>query len=357
MSQAPAKKPRFRQSRSWMLLAVLVILALVTRVYTGRNDPTGASTDDEVHPPFVTNFMIFGTYGRLTFWESPQIATKAAEQVTTELQALHDAINLWDKDSELTHLNLSADGLPFSCSEALWGILTAARHAYEETDGVFDISITPLMQVWGFYKKRDKLPPEEEVKAALDKVGLDKVEFDDNARTVRFTRPGMALDMGGIAKGYGLDIAARVARQCGVRRGIIDLGGNIYCFPSPPPGRPSYAIGVRNPFSQEHILGTVRTLGCCFATSGDYENYREIEGKKVAHIIDPRTGYPVSNVASVTIITGRGVNSDVFSTAVFAGGPSLAERLTASDSRTRILYVSLDDKGQAETEGFNWEWE
>ncbi len=340
----------------WILLATVVGLVLATHGYVKWFGDKPEQIMVRYPSPYVREFPIFGTYGRLTFWEAEDVAESAAAQVIDELNLLHRTINVFDPESELSRLNRTAGAQPFECSDVLWGIFNAARDGYEKTDGMFDVTVAPLLETWGFRDKRDVLPTDHEIKTVLKRVGLDKVQFDDEKKAVTYKVEGVSVDFGGIAKGYGLDIAKRAALKQGVQKGLIDLGGNIYCFPLPPPQREAYMIGIRNPFDHENILGTIKLKGRSVATSGNYENYRQIEGRKITHILDPRTGYPTGNVASVSIVTPRGADSDVFSTAVFVGGQELARKLYERHDSICILYVTLDRTGKPVQESFGWRW-
>jgi thiamine biosynthesis lipoprotein len=189
-------------------------------------------------------------------------------------------------------------------------------------------------------------------------VGLNKVAvFDDEQKTVRLLHPKACLDMGGMAKGYALDRAIRTARACGIRCALIDLGGNVGCLEEPPPGRRHYSVGVRDPLNPDELMGTVRITDCTVATSGNYESYQHLDGKRVHHIVDPRTGYPVPDVAGVTVITPLGIDSDVYSTAVFVAGEATVRKLRASRRRTSVLLVRLSAEGKPEVSRYGWAWE
>ena len=341
--------------RHWRLPASILVLALGIGVAV-RHGP-GRDPSELAPDPYERQFAVLDTYASLKFWAPTGKAEAAADAVAAELLAFHELINIFDETSELSRLNLSAAAEAFVCSPALWRALTAARRAYEDSGGAFDVSVGPLMKLWGFHRRRNTLPSDAEVASCLASVGLDKADFDDEAKTVRFTAPGMSLDLGGIAKGYALDLVSETVRTQGVRRGLIDLGGNIRCLDEPPPGRTAYSIGVRHPFANDELLGTIDVLDCSIATSGNYEQFVELEGKKVSHIVDPRTGRPVANVASVTVVTPAGVDSDVFSTAIFVGGDAVAETLCATRQRTGVLRVELDETGKSVIHKSGWVWE
>ncbi len=356
MTDPRPPKSSLKNHRQWLLLAALLAVTLLTRQFTLKTADLEETAALAHQSPYEAETAILGTYARVKFWAEPERAERACSQVFEQLNSLHRTINIFDPDSELARLNQSAAAAPFTCSDLLWDILMAARQGHGLTRGIFDPSIAPLMAVWGFHRDRDSLPSEQEILEARDLIGLDKVEFNETARTVRFSKPGMRLDLGGIAKGFALDLAMATAKRVGIECGVIDLGGNIYCFSVPPPGKAAYTVGIRNPFDRNRLLSTVTLLDKCIATSGNYENFRQLQGRRVTHIIDPRTGNPVAGVASTTVITPRGVDSDVFSTAVFIGGDQTARQLLDTCKRTAILRVSLDSKGKTQVDKYGWSW-
>ena len=162
-------------------------------------------------------FGAMGTRAACTFYTSdPETAESAFAAVKREFDRVTKACNLYDPESELSRLNREAGKDFFVCSELLWRILAEARRAHAASSGAFDVTVKPLMDLRGFYRTRNELPSPEELAEALTRVGLDKLEWDDARRAVRFKLPGMALDLGGIAKGYALDLAAAAVRELGV---------------------------------------------------------------------------------------------------------------------------------------------
>jgi FAD:protein FMN transferase len=294
--------------------------------------------------PCVYEFPIFNTFAILKAWVPEKQADDAAKEVTTILRELHHRINLFDPESELAALNRTASAEPFRCSDELWALLQECRRAWRETDGAFDVSVGPLMRLWGHHRKRETLPSAAEITEALGLIGLQQVTFDDAKHTVRFPKPGMYLDFGGIAKGYALQLVVDVLRDRGITPALVDLGGNV-AGRGVPPGRDAFVIGVRDPFATDELLGTLEVRDRAVATSGNYERQIVIQGRTIQHIVDPRTGHPVSRFAGVTIITPRPVNSDIYSTAVFVAGDGLAKKLTTRDPDTGIVIVRKGAKG------------
>ena len=286
------------------------------------------------------SFPTMGTGAAFTFWGAPEKAELAAKNGRAEFDRVVRACNLYDPESELAKLNRSAAEAPFGCSDELWVLLSEARQAYEFSGGAFDITAKPLMDLWGFYRRRgDSLPSEAEIAEAKKRVGLDKVVFDDEKQTVKFTVPGMAFDLGGIAKGYAVDQAAEAALQAGIRRGVIDLGGNLRLLPEPPPGKPFYRVGIRNPKNRDELLPEPLELrNASVSTSGDYERYVTIGKQRYGHIMNPKTGLPTQADYSVTVIAPSAMLAVWLSTSVFLEGEELGERAEREFPGVQVIF-------------------
>jgi len=320
------------KGRSLLVAAALLLLTF-----------GAACSPREAAPPPVRRYA-FGTMGtraECTFYVTdPKLAPAAFSAVRGEFDRVTRVCSLYDPDSELSRLNREAGKGFFVCSELLWEILVEARRAHHASNGAFDITVKPLMDLWGFYRKRRQLPAAAEIAATLRRVGMDKVEWDDARHAVRFKVPGMALDLGGVAKGYALDLAAAAVLKLGVKSGIIDLGGNLYLLPEPPPGKTCYRIGIRSP-SGEGDSGTVLELpgGCAVSTSGSYERFVELEGRRYGHVVDPATGEAPYLNRSATAVAPTGVESDWLSSAAFLRGEELVPQLERLVPGAKITLV------------------
>lgn len=324
----------------------LAVIALFILRQDRASTPPPASAS-----PRQMDFAVFNTLCRLSVWSLPpaQSETLFAE-LNRQLRLLHDCINAYAPDSELSALNRNAAIAPVTCSPMLWDVLMSAREAWQVSDGAFDVTIGPLMQLWGFHEKQQAAPSQNEIQATCQKVGLDKVHFDEQQRSVFFSVPGMRIDFGGIAKGYALDLATKILAQHDANIFLLDLGGNIACSATPPPGRDAFTIGIRNPLAENTLLGTMPLRGRFVATSGNYERYRVIDGKRVGHIMDPRSGQPSTYFDGVSVVTTSGLLSDVFSTAAFIGNQVLAKALCERFPGTGFIFVTQDPQDQPQVE-------
>ncbi len=328
------------RTRIGLLLAAVLFATLVfTAVQAVRTRGTQLRTVE-----FSVSFPVMGTVGSVCFYALQDEAERAVRAVRDEFAEVERLCSLYDESSELCRLNDSAADRPFRCSDKLWNLLLESRRACEFSDGAFDISVKPLMDRWGFY--RHEIPSSyEEAEAGLAEVraltGLDKVVFDDRAHTVFFTVRGMQLDLGGIAKGYALDRAARAAAACGVDCGALDLGGNLLFLPRMPADRKSYQVAMRDPEHSGRVLDTALTLrgGEAVASSGNYERFVMIGGRRYGHIIDPRTGEASQADYGVSAVAPSATEADWLSTAVFIGGRPLAEKAMRELPGVRITMT------------------
>ena len=271
-------------------------------------------------------FSVMGTICECRFEMKEKDFKAAVNEVKAAFDGVIKIANLHDKNSELARLNASAHEKPFVCSEELYYLLKTSREAYKISGGRFDISVKPLMNLWGFYCKEKEIPDENTLKQTRRLCGLDKVVFDDKKRTVFFTVKGMALDLGGIAKGYALDAAVKRLADRGIiiDSGVLNLGGNLWLF-----GKDRICnIGIKDPSDPQKIKTHISlSAPGAVSSSGDYERYVVIRNKKFGHIIDPLSGTPAVRDHAATVFAARGIDSDWMSTVLFLGGEDIKNKL------------------------------
>jgi thiamine biosynthesis lipoprotein len=319
----------------WLRLLIVPILLLVFFFCRRLDRPPGPD-----YSSATIHFSVMGTVASATLYGSdPGKLEEALDRVVDVMHRVERICNVFDPDSELSRLNRTPPEAPFACSPELWEILVESRRYYDLSGGLFDVSAKPLMELWGFHRKRESLPTDAEVEEARSKVGLCYVAFDAETRSVTFGRAGMSIDLGGIAKGYAVDRAAEAVLSLGIRRGLINLAGNVRCLPEPPPDREWYEIGIRNPVRKTDVCGLLRIDDRSVATSGNYERYVVIEGKRHTHIMNPLTGHPVTDMLGVTVVAETAICVDALSTAVFIGGGELAAKLCREIPGTGILII------------------
>ncbi len=345
---------KMSKKQYWLILVVIALVATAAAFVNQRLGTVDTSQTDEQE----RTFPVMSTIAQLKFYGRPDQVEKAANLTQEVFAMVEKDCSTFEESSELYKLNHSAFEKPFKCSDLLWEVLRKSREAHKLSDGAFDPTIRPLMELWGFYRKRYELPPQSELDEAMKRVGLDKVIFNDTDHTVQFTVKDMSLDLGGIAKGYAVDMAAENVRKIGVNAGIINLAGNIYCFPTPPQKRKFYTVSIRNPLNKEKACGVIRILNKSVATSGNYERYVTFNGKNYTHIINPKTGHPVEDMLSVTVLTDSATDADMFSTSIFVGGLPLAKKLYETlDLEILVMLRNPDNPNNFDIVKYGKSWD
>lgn len=231
-------------------------------------------------------------------------------------------------DSELALVNREAAAGPVAVSDPLFRVLDAARRVSTASHGAFDVTVGPLVRLWGFHEKVPHIPTAAELAAVRPIVDYRNLQLDPAERTVRFAKPGVELDLGGIAKGFAVEIAAGVLRR---RRlsGFIDAGGNQYLL-GLPPGKQRWTVGIKDPDAPGRVLGVVETSEISVSTSAATSNFLVSGGRRYGHILDPRTLQPSAAALSVTIFAADATLADALSKAAFILGPRAGLELIKS---------------------------
>ena len=203
-------------------------------------------------------------------------------------------------------------------SQDLKAVLERSIFFSHLSQGAFDLSISPLKEVWGFYTAQPRLPSEAEIRSRLPLVDYRSIEIHDGR--IRLPEPGMALDVGGVAKGYAVDRAIDILREGGASGALVEAGGDLRFFGAKPQGKP-WQIALQHPRQPDRLI-RVDDFGLHgIATSGDYERYFMVDGRRYHHILDPKTGHPASRCVSATVWTATAMDADILSTALFVLGP------------------------------------
>lgn len=298
-------------------------------------------------PPMPQTYQqtlyVFGTLVDVTVLGAPQQqAADGVAAVDRLFQRMHREWHAWKPGGELIVLNASlAAGQDFTVSDFLLPLLQQSKTLYRQSDGLFNPAIGRLVALWGFHS--DELPsgppPDAAAIAALVRArpGMDDLQIDGHR--VHGSKPAVQLDLGGFAKGYALNRAVDLLRSRGVKNAIVNAGGDL-CVAGRHGERP-WHIGIRHPQGRGVIAALDVADGECVLTSGNYERYREYNDRRYAHIIDPRSGWPVEHVASATVIHADGGVADAAATALTVAGPSDWQRIA---KRMGLRYVMLVDE-------------
>ena len=308
--------------------ATMFAIAAVVAVCIGCGNNAPAAREH------TRTFLAMDTVVVLTaVGDNAEAALSAAETRLRELESMAD---MHRADSDIGKLNAAAGLAAVPLHPEIYRILTIAQEYYRRTDGAWDVTVAPLTTLWQERTEGGELPTDEEIEQAQALVGGDKMVLDAERQTAYLPLAGMAVDLGGIAKGYALDEVRHIYENYGIESGLINLGSSSVCAVGQHNDRP-WRIGIRNPRAATDEPARVISLtSATLATSGSYERGREINGEWYHHIINPHTGYPAAvNCTSVTVIVGNddpnaGMAADALATAAFIVGheqiaPLLAE--------------------------------
>jgi thiamine biosynthesis lipoprotein len=276
-----------------------------------------------------------GVQARLIVYAaSPQKAAAAAKAAYARVAEIEQIASDYRPTSELMQLCRNAGEGPVKVSPELFALLSFSQDLARRSGGAFDVTVGPYVQLWRAARKTRQLPPAEELERARAVVGWQKVKLDREHRAVELALPGMRLDLGGIAKGYAGDEALRVLRAHGIRSALFEAGGDIVVGDAPPDalGWSIEVVGDAATTSRTPWL-----VNAAISTSGDTEQYVEIDGMRYSHVVDPRTGLGLTQRYVATVIARDGMTSDALSTAATVMGEE-GKRLEKSYRGTRV-YV------------------
>lgn len=271
--------------------------------------------------------------------DEPARAESAFASARAELERLEQKYSRYRDDSITSRINRSAgDASGVEVDAETAGLLDYAAQAFEQSDGLFDITSGVLRQVWDF--KSGKLPAQSKIDQVLQRVGWQRVQW----RSPRLVLPvrGMELDFGGYVKEYAADAAARVARTQGIAHGLIELGGDI-CIIGPHPDGSAWRVGVRHPQAPAAAMAAVDLREGAIASSGDYERYMDVGGRRYCHILNPKTGWPVMGLMAVSVIAPQCLIAGTASTIAMLKGEAGPDWLRELD----LPWFAVDALGQA----------
>ncbi len=298
-----------------------ISIPLVAVVMALASSP-GCDSPADIHR---FSFATMGTVavGTVEVWDKTHKRTPE-EIVAAVFDSIDVHLSSWRDDSELALLNAAPADTTINVSRWLADCLQAADSLNRASYGAFDVTAEPLMRLWGFYSGQGHLPTAAELDSTLALLG--HYSFDASMRTVTKHLAGTQFDLGAIAKGYAVDRAVADLVDFGISTALIDLGGNIFCL-GVPDGRDAWRLGIRDPRNPSAVLATFDAVHKAMATSGAYERYVDIDGRRYGHIMNPATGSPAEGLLSVTVIGRRATMCDGLSTTLFVAGPDEALRL------------------------------
>lgn len=292
--------------------------------------------------PYQETRVSLGTYVTIKVQDADKGTEEkrdAANKAFDEVRRIEGLLSSFKEGNIIDRINNSGTNEVFLDEETFY-VLERSKYFYEASDGAFDITVLPLLEIWGFHEKKYMVPDEDKLKETLKRIGSDKMILDNKKKSVRFLEPGMKIDLGGIAAGYAVDRAVLVLKENGINNALVDAGGDIYCLGEKSKGK-KWSVGIRDPRRNNRIIKTLYLKDIAVTTSGTYEKFFEKGGKRCSHIMDPRTGRPVDNeLSSATIIAGDCLTADALATAAMVLGRDEAAELTNELVNVKVVSIS-----------------
>nr|WP_207728724.1 FAD:protein FMN transferase [Clostridium botulinum] len=272
-------------------------------------------------------------------------ADKAVQSSVDKISDIENKMSLNISTSEVNKINKNAGIAPVKVSKNTFDVVKASLIYSEKTKGSFDITVEPLVSIWGIGTDKARIPSKDEINNALKLINYKDVVINEKESTVMLKRKGQAIDLGAIAKGYTADELKKVLLNYNVSSAFLSLGGNVYVLGNKPDKTP-WKIGVQNPLEPRgDYLGIVSVSDKSVVTSGNYERFFERNGKRYHHIFDTKTGYPAEKgLISVSIISDKSIDGDALSTSVYTLGLDEGKKLIESLKGVEAIFVTNDKK-------------
>ena len=259
-----------------------------------------------------------------------------------EISRIETLISSWQTTSETSLINVNAGKKPVQVSKELFNLIERAIRLSELTDGAFDISYASMDKIWVFDGSMTQMPSAEAIQSSVAKVGFKNIILDIEDNTVFLKKNGMKIGFGGIGKGYAADKAKALLMKKGVAAGIINASGDMNTWGKQPNGE-AWKVAITNPMDKNKVFALLPITQGAVVTSGDYERFVNLDGKRYTHIIDPRTGFPSTGIISVTVFAPKAELADALATSVFVMGKEVG--LDRVNQMPQIECIIIDDKG------------
>ena len=294
------------------------------------------------HAEWMTrNEAIMGTRCAVELWSDDKEAGEAAiTSVFDDMKRIDRLMSTWKEDTEISKVNREASKHPVKISQELFRLLQVSVDYSELTHGAFDITYASVGYLYDF--KKGVHPDQKAIDKALPGINWRHMKLDARKTTVYFTRPGMRIDLGGIAKGYSVDRGIEILQKQGITRAMVNAGGDTRII-GDRFGKP-WVVGIRDPDHEGKTFLRMPLKDTAFSTSGDYERYFDEDGKRFHHIIDPKTGDSARKCRSVTIISGNATRTDALTKSVFIMGPE--EGIAFIDTLPDVDAVAVSPEGK-----------
>ena len=277
----------------------------------------------------------------------PEWANECIDAGVEEIRRIEELLSTFKESSQTNAINENAGIQPVKVDQEVFDLIFRSLKISSLTQGAFDISYGSVdKKLWNFDTSMTSLPDKETAKASVKRINYRNVILDDKENSVFLKEKGMRIGFGGIGKGYAADRAKKILQQMGVTKGVVNAAGDLITWGNQVNGKP-WTIGIADPRVQHHPFSYLNISDMAVATSGNYEKYAEIDGKKYSHTIDPKTGFPVSGIKSVTIICPSAELADAMATPVMVMG--IRAGLDLINQMKSIACIVIDDNNKLYT--------
>lgn len=270
-------------------------------------------------------------------------AEKNIDKSIDEIRRIENLISEWKPETQISEVNRNAGIKPVKVDPEVFALTEKGIYFSKLTDGAFDISIVAMDKIWKFDDSMNELPSEESIKNSVKNVGYQNIILDKTNSTIFLKNKGMKIGFGSIGKGYAADKTRELMKSFGVKAGIINASGDISTWGTQPDGKP-WAIGINNPFKDDKIAAVLFLNENAVTTSGSYEKYAEIHGKRYSHIMNPKTGYPSTGLTSVTVVGPNATMANGFSTSIMVLGKKEGLKLIKKFPEYQSLLITDSGK-------------
>lgn len=291
--------------------------------------------------PTTKNEFVLGTIVTITLYEEE--TEKIFARISERLKDIENKMSLKIEGSEVNLINKAAGKSYVEVSQDVYKVVETGIAYSKNSNGRFDISIGPLVQLWDIGGVNQNRPTDEDIQIKKAFINYEDIYINKEEKSIMLAKEGMILDLGGIGKGYAADEIVIILKEEGVQRAILNLGGNVLVLGTKPDGS-DFKVGIQDPLSDRGAyMGVLSLKDKTVVSSGVYERYFELDGKRYHHILDPATGYPVDNdLLAVTIVTDKSMDADALSTSLFALGKDAGMAYIDSLDNVEALIVTRD---------------
>ena len=322
-----------KKQRKIIFHSIALVLLIVASVVIIRQN--------SAMPYQVNQGMVFGTFYKITYQHDKNLQ----KEIEAQLKSVNDALSMFDKKSIITAVNNNEQ---VKLNDMFVNVFKLAQSISEDTDGAFDITVAPLVNAWGFGYKSGALPSQQDIDSIRAFVGYQKVKL--SGMRIQKEDARLTLDCSAIAKGYGTDVVARYFLREGIKNFMVEIGGEIVTH-GVNPKRQQWSIGIEKPVEdslamKSELQTVLKVDDIAMATSGNYRNFYYKDGKKYAHTIDPKMGFPVQhNILSATVLAKQCAVADAYATAFMVMGLEKSKEVLARHKDLKA-YLIYDDNGK-----------